>query len=66
MIKFSKANSVPNLLLKKLYVCGTLVPIYYFFLVKLLTFNELVSLFMVIKILCGIDKMKNIMLHFSR
>ena len=35
-------------------------------LVKLLTFNYLVSLFMaIVKILCGIDKMENIMLHFS-
>ena len=35
-------------------------------LVKLLTFNDLVSLFMaIVKILCGIDKMENIMLHFS-
>ena len=66
MIKFSKANSVPNLLVKNLFVCGTLGPIYFFFLVKLLTFNELVSSLMAIKILCGIDKMKNIMLNFSR
>ena len=34
-------------------------------LVKLLTFNNLVSLFMVIiKILCGIGKMQNIILYF--
>ena len=36
------------------------------FLVMLLTFNELVSLFMVIiKILCGIDKIQNIVIYFS-
>ena len=35
-------------------------------LVKLLTFNELVSFFMaIIKILCGTDKTQNIMMYFS-
>ena len=36
------------------------------FLVKLLVFNDLVSLPMaIIKILCGIDKIQNIMMYFS-
>ena len=36
------------------------------FLIKLLTFNELVSLLKaILKILCGIDKIQNIMMYFS-
>ena len=67
MMKFSKANQIFNLPLKSFLVLDvTFWNQFIKFLVKLLIFNYLVTLFMaIIKILCGLGKMQNIKLLFS-
>ena len=66
MMKFSKANQIFNLPLSFLVLDVTFWNQFIKFLVKLLIFNYLVTLFMaIIKILCGLGKMQNIKLLFS-